>query len=1115
MLRMTIALVGAMLALAAAAEGEFAFSYRFRIDPGADTQPVAFGLKHLAHPCLAEAPFEFAVKDKADVVGGKQRNMAVEVECATGGWHHVAFAYSASRGWCRFWFDGKQQQEDRLEASCELDVAALLAQKPPKGFPGEVTAIRTFKTVPTEEQLFAGRIPEAERRAAKAAFEAAAAQDGVQPAFAAWCRAKAAEAAAFGDEGDLGAWHRLETLRRRLPKLLPLARTAADATVLPFVINRYAPIKHVPFAVPEDARPFAGLSIRAARDEWDCESFMIHPFADAKGFFMEPSDLKGPDGATIPGALIDIRVVTCWYQCRGAWNTWFGAGRDMPALCPELLVHDDAFMRVDTDARRNLLRTINSDGIDYVDVSERLHEDVARPFRLNLERVEDAKTFQPLDLREGVMRQFWLTLKVPDGQRPGRYTGSIALTVGGRPAGRLPLTVVVHPFRLPWPAPHYDIDKKMIHAWYHHCAIKNKLADSFAVGGITPGMGFDQAVRRTDAEYRNFVEHGAGNIFCDTYGGRTNEWDLADAEAVLLKRNGAVLDPLLGNVSIPTGFADMGANPPRGVTDFSVEANFDAWSREMAAYSNGWRLAAQKLKETYGHTRVVCYGLDEAGPEVVRREMPFMATANRFGGLTYTTQGRPDEAAFITDYDGCPQSICRETAHGWHASGAILTTYAQTHGGPENPDLWRRRKGLFLWFADFDGQNEYVWYEGAHLWNEFVYGPSSIYKNFCMVQPTSDGVIDTIQWESAREGIDDMRYATLLKRLCRAARASGDKALVRDGRLFDAWLETCDYHKADMEDIRAEIVRRIVSLQEALTRAGVDVASFAPPARPRQDLPLPKPQKMSGDGYASRQMYDYACRAWLEEGTEKALFKALDGFLRRRLVKEAAATLAKIEADAGISPGGKAKARLERGFLGLTPTRHNWAPSASALATARKALDRAVLYDRQRAGEGYLVAMSIRLMRALSAAGDHEGAIEVGERLFESGLKGAIGSRESGMHPNGLAMMIGEEYFTLGRYRQAIRWFDPAARARSYHALMRKGDAARRQKDYVTAMNAYAEAASTIDRKRLGDKYQQVVGLVRQMSEAIRRNTQQSQKSARSSLELDDAAEEISLEEDE
>ena len=64
-------------------------------------------------------------------------------------------------------------------------------------------------------------------------------------------------------------------------------------------------------------------------------------------------------------------------------------------------------------------------------------------------------------------------------------------------------------------------------------------------------------------------------------------------------------------------------------------------------------------------------------------------------------------------------------------------------------------------------------------------------------------------------------------------------------------------------------------------------------------------------------------------------------------------------------------------------------------------------------------------------------------------------------------------------------------------------------------MNAYAEAASTIDRKRLGDKYQQVVGLVRQMSEAIRRNTQQSQKSARSSLELDDGAEEISLEEDE
>ena len=1108
----------AFSALAATAgESEFALAFRFRTDPSEKDFPVAYGLMHKGKAYFAEAPFEFSAKSVAGVLGATVYKMAIERECAPGAWHHVAFAYSATNGWCRLWFDGKQQQEFRLKPSDALDADALLKLKPDPKSGAEVEDVKTFKRLPKMEELFAGDVDAADAQAAKAAFEQAASAPGVTAAFAAWCRAKAKEAAAFGEGSDLGAWHRLETLRHRLPKLLPLAAAKVESVALPFAIDRYAKHKHVPFAVPSDAQPFAGLELKAALGEWDCASFMVHPLGDAKEFFLKPTDLKGPDGAVIPGASVDIRVVKCWYQCRGGWNTYFAPGRDMPTLCPELLLHDDAFMRVDTDARKNLLRVSYPDGDAWVDVSERVHEDSVRIFNYNLEPVADAKEFRPLDLREGEMRQFWITLKVPEGQKPGAYAGAIEMTVGGKPAGSLPFAVTVHPFRLPWPGTHYDIDKPMIHGWYHHCSIDGKLKGEKNVGGDkAQSYDFDRAVARTDAEFRNMIEHGMGNICCATYGNGTNEWDISDANAVLLKRNGANLDLLFGDMGVECEFAIWNIWPPYGKKDLSVEANYDFWKSTMIAYSNRWELIAPKLKEVYGHTRVMCYGFDEAGPETVRREMPFMATADHFGGFTYTSQGRPEHAAFITDYDGCPQDITRETAHSWHASGAILTTYARPHGGPENPDLWRRRKGLYLWFSDFDGQFEYIWYEGDSIWNEFVYGASSSYKNFCMVQPTSDGVIDSVQWEAAREGVDDMRYATLLKRLCRAARATGDAKLVKAGREFDAWLELCDYKTAELEGLRAEIVRRIVPLRAALAAKGVDVEAFAPPLPAKQDLPLPKPKKMTGDGYAKRNMLDYACRAWLEEGTEEGLFKAYEGYLKRRMVKEAEALLKKVEDDAGATPAAKARARLSRGFLGLTPTRHDWAPAPAELARARKALDYAVQHDQTRVGGERLALMSQRLMRAFSAAGDHLEAAAVGEKLKEGPLKKYVGGRGSAIDATGLAVAIGEEYFALGRYKRAMEWFSgPAKGARYYHAIIRYADAAKALGDYVTAMASYADAANTIDRTQFEHQYQQLIKEVAKMSEAIRKHSKQKPSaSAVRNTDADDAIGDISLDDD-
>ncbi len=59
----------------------------------------------------------------------------------------------------------------------------------------------------------------------------------------------------------------------------------------------------------------------------------------------------------------------------------------------------------------------------------------------------------PLDVPAGASRQFWITVHVPGDAAPGTYRGELVLRSGGEAVARLPLEVTVHPFRLdPVPA---------------------------------------------------------------------------------------------------------------------------------------------------------------------------------------------------------------------------------------------------------------------------------------------------------------------------------------------------------------------------------------------------------------------------------------------------------------------------------------------------------------------------------------------------------------------------------------------------------------------------------------------------------------------------------------
>ena len=108
--------------------------------------------------------------------------------------------------------------------------------------------------------------------------------------------------------------------------------------------------------------------------------------------------------------------------------------------------------------------------------------------------------------------------------------------------------------------------------------------------------------------------------------------------------------------------------------------------------------------------------------------------------------------------------------------------------------------------ADYDGGMTYIFYHG---WNDF-YGKRYRQHNF--VYPTADGLIDTIQWEGYREGIDDLRYLGTLRAAIADAKTKGGK---RAGLAAEAetLCQTLDV-TGDLYDVRDRMIEWILKITD-------------------------------------------------------------------------------------------------------------------------------------------------------------------------------------------------------------------------------------------------------------------------------------------------------------
>ena len=574
------------------------------------------------------------------------------------------------------------------------------------------------------------------------------------------------------------------TVRRynvlRVAQDLTGVEVANGSTFTWYAVPPLSNIQRLADQYPVDGKAAAPLRIVACRDEFEPASFQIYPFADAAKVVVKAGDLRAEGGAVIKADKVDIKVVKIWYQNGNGWYSYFNdTGLK---LCPDLLLNDENMIRVDEKLKANFVRVSLKDEDEYIWISP--PADIDPGFNTAAEPVRDATSLQPVSLKAGEFKQFMVTVRVDADAKPGLYRGEITVSPEGAPAAKIPVVLRVLPFLLPQPKTYYDTK-----------------ADFFSMLYCNPGYGsFYTASGNNAAEaeaklYRRLKDQFDHNVTSPLYFGLWKGYSgLEDVEKALgmAKKIGMKLDPFFEAYSCAAG---------------------DKASRYYEILRNG-SIATKEFQRILGHKNIYPAGGEEPGPRTIVASRNGWRAAHELGNLVMCNgNDRRHFSGYADDFRVGGGFASKNEADYMHSIYGKIGNYAGPHTGPENPDYMRRMHGMNLYKKDYDMMYNYGYFEGA--WNDL--------RSYCyritLVYQTRDGFIDTLPWEGIREGLDDIRYATLLKQLAERAVAEGRQKNVdkyytgRKGLQFLACLneETCDLPEA-----RLEMIRHIMAIDKVL-----------------------------------------------------------------------------------------------------------------------------------------------------------------------------------------------------------------------------------------------------------------------------------------------------------
>ena len=145
-----------------------------------------------------------------------------------------------------------------------------------------------------------------------------------------------------------------------LSLLVVLLAVPSLADVTWWSVPAMSGVQRLPDAIPADGEQRGTVRIVAARGEYEPGSFVVRPRVDLGKVQPVVGKLVNEKGDVFPADNLDLTVVKVWYQNKNGWFSYF-ADTGMK-LCPELLLHDEDLIRVDTAKEANYARITDADG---------------------------------------------------------------------------------------------------------------------------------------------------------------------------------------------------------------------------------------------------------------------------------------------------------------------------------------------------------------------------------------------------------------------------------------------------------------------------------------------------------------------------------------------------------------------------------------------------------------------------------------------------------------------------------------------------------------------------------------------------------------------------------
>ncbi|MDD2708795.1 MAG: hypothetical protein PHV34_12490 [Verrucomicrobiae bacterium] len=529
----------------------------------------------------------------------------------------------------------------------------------------------------------------------------------------------------------------------------------------------------LPSSFPLPGKVCQQMEIKACCGEYKAASFAIQTPVPLKGLSITATALHSKDSAEkIPASALDVRTVKVWWQDGIAYNE---SGN--PTLAPELLLKDDEFVKV-----------------DYSDPKK--HSNILK----NPDAPVDAKTLQPVNIPGGEARQFWITLHAPPQAKPGEYSGSLDFSGKSLKTLRLPITVKIHPFNLE------DSNKEYM-AYY--------------TGSLFPNSSHSLVAVESENVYRrqiqSLVEHGikTATLYCQIMGPDENgklDFSRLKKELTIRKDCGMTGGPIpfLGS-SIP-----FWEDEP---TDQTVK------NKKVKLIENIVRQTNDFCDQNH-FPRLAFYGVDEVttrGMEWARKKIWALKAVRDAGGETCSAESTEyfeiagDYLSYVllALHGG---SVGKELINKIHRKGFKALEYGRPQGCAEEPETFRRGYGVLIWKDRLDGAGHWAWqdarYRDFRAYDDFNKHSKGEFaaRKFIMAYPTVDGVIDTVQYEGMREGINDMRYiSTLLKTIQAAEKNPKTRSAAGEAETF---LDGLDVFGGDLDEIRDQISAWIIKLNQ-------------------------------------------------------------------------------------------------------------------------------------------------------------------------------------------------------------------------------------------------------------------------------------------------------------